>query len=37
MATPLSLGFVGAGWIGSFHAETLASRLPGVRLDGVLQ
>ncbi len=36
MTTPLSFGLVGAGWIGSFHAETLASRLPVV-LDGVLQ
>jgi myo-inositol 2-dehydrogenase / D-chiro-inositol 1-dehydrogenase len=35
MTTPLSFGLVGAGWIGSFHAETLVSRLPGVRLAAV--
>ncbi|RDH80069.1 dehydrogenase [Mycolicibacterium moriokaense] len=35
MTTSLSFGLVGAGWIGSFHAETLASRLPGVRLAAV--
>src|SRR5262245_1116375 len=35
MTTPLSVGLVGAGWIGSFHAATLAERLPGVRLAAV--
>jgi myo-inositol 2-dehydrogenase/D-chiro-inositol 1-dehydrogenase len=35
MPTPLSFGLIGAGWIGSFHAETLASRLPGARLTAV--
>jgi myo-inositol 2-dehydrogenase / D-chiro-inositol 1-dehydrogenase len=35
MTTPLSFGLVGAGWIGSFHAATLAERLPGVRLAAV--
>lgn len=35
MPTPLSFGLIGAGWIGSFHAETLASRLPGARLAAV--
>jgi len=35
MINPLSFGLVGTGWIGSFHAETLASRLPGVRLAAV--
>jgi myo-inositol 2-dehydrogenase / D-chiro-inositol 1-dehydrogenase len=35
MSSPLSVGLIGAGWIGSFHAETLASRLPGVRLAAV--
>jgi myo-inositol 2-dehydrogenase/D-chiro-inositol 1-dehydrogenase len=35
MSTPLSFGLVGAGWIGSFHAETLAHRLPGARLSAV--
>jgi myo-inositol 2-dehydrogenase / D-chiro-inositol 1-dehydrogenase len=35
MPTPLSFGLIGAGWIGSFHAETLARRLPGTRLAAV--
>lgn len=35
MPTPLSFGLIGAGWIGNFHAETLASRLPGARLSAV--
>jgi myo-inositol 2-dehydrogenase / D-chiro-inositol 1-dehydrogenase len=35
MPTPLSFGLIGAGWIGGFHAETLASRLPGARLAAV--
>ena len=35
MSTQLSFGLVGAGWIGSFHAETLAHRLPNVRLAAV--
>jgi myo-inositol 2-dehydrogenase / D-chiro-inositol 1-dehydrogenase len=35
MTTPLSFGLVGAGWIGTFHAATLAERLPGVRLAAV--
>ena len=35
MSTPLSFGLIGAGWIGNFHAETLASRLPGARLSAV--
>ena len=35
MPTPLSFGLIGAGWIGNFHAETLASRLPGGRLSAV--
>lgn len=29
MSRPLSFGLIGAGWIGTFHAETLARRLPG--------
>ncbi|MER6091961.1 Gfo/Idh/MocA family oxidoreductase [Streptomyces bluensis] len=29
---PLAVGLLGAGRMGSFHAETLAHRLPGVRL-----
>lgn len=35
MSTPLSFGLIGAGWIGTFHAETLARRLPGARLAAV--
>ncbi len=35
MPTPLSFGLIGAGWIGSFHAETLARRLPNARLAAV--
>ncbi|TLS47120.1 dehydrogenase [Streptomyces montanus] len=29
---PLAVGLIGVGRMGSFHAETLAHRLPGVRL-----
>jgi myo-inositol 2-dehydrogenase / D-chiro-inositol 1-dehydrogenase len=32
---PVAVGLIGAGWIGAFHAETLARRLPGARLVGV--
>ena len=32
---PLAVGLVGAGRMGSFHAESLARRLPGVRLAAV--
>ena len=35
MPIPLSFGLIGAGWIGSFHAETLARRLPGAHLAAV--
>lgn len=35
MSSPLSFGLIGAGWIGSFHAETLANRLPNARLAAV--
>ena len=37
MATqqPLAVGLLGAGRMGSFHAETLAHRLPGVRLVAI--
>jgi myo-inositol 2-dehydrogenase/D-chiro-inositol 1-dehydrogenase len=34
-AAPVAIGLVGAGAIGAFHGETLARRLPGVRLAGV--
>jgi myo-inositol 2-dehydrogenase / D-chiro-inositol 1-dehydrogenase len=29
---PVTAGVIGAGRMGSFHAETLACRLPGTRL-----
>jgi myo-inositol 2-dehydrogenase / D-chiro-inositol 1-dehydrogenase len=32
---PLAVGVIGAGRMGSFHAETLARHLPGVRLAAV--
>lgn len=35
MSSSLSFGLIGAGWIGSFHAETLAARLPNTRLVAV--
>lgn len=35
MSPSLSFGLIGAGWIGSYHAETLASRLPTTRLVAV--
>ena len=35
MSYPLSFGLIGAGWIGRYHAETLASRLPNARLVAV--
>ena len=33
--SPVSVGLIGAGRMGSFHAETLARRLPRVRLAAV--
>jgi myo-inositol 2-dehydrogenase / D-chiro-inositol 1-dehydrogenase len=33
---PVTVGLIGAGRMGSFHAETLASRLPGTRLAAVV-
>ena len=35
MPATLSFGLIGVGWIGSFHAETLATRLPNTRLAAV--
>ena len=32
MTTPLGAGLIGAGWIGAFHGESLARRVPGARL-----
>ncbi len=35
MSSPLPFGLIGAGWIGTFHAETFARRLPNARLAAV--
>ncbi|QCB97819.1 dehydrogenase [Arthrobacter sp. PAMC25564] len=32
---PVRIGLIGAGWIGSFHAESVARRIPGARLDAI--
>jgi myo-inositol 2-dehydrogenase / D-chiro-inositol 1-dehydrogenase len=32
---PVGVGLIGAGWMGAFHGETLARRLPGAWLAGV--
>jgi myo-inositol 2-dehydrogenase/D-chiro-inositol 1-dehydrogenase len=32
MRTPLRIGLIGAGWIGAFHGESLARRIPDARL-----
>lgn len=34
-ATPVRLGLIGSGWIGEFHAETIARRIPGAVLEAV--
>ncbi|MCC6179050.1 MAG: Gfo/Idh/MocA family oxidoreductase [Chloroflexi bacterium] len=36
MVAPLNVALVGAGLMGSFHAETLAHRLPHVRLAAIV-
>lgn len=33
--TPVRLGLIGSGWIGAFHAETIAHRIPGAVLAAV--
>jgi myo-inositol 2-dehydrogenase/D-chiro-inositol 1-dehydrogenase len=35
MTDPLRFGLIGTGWIGRFHAETLATRLPNATLVAV--
>ncbi|MEE1622241.1 Gfo/Idh/MocA family oxidoreductase [Zafaria sp. Z1313] len=35
-ASPVRLAVVGTGWIGAFHARTVAERLPGVVLSAVV-
>jgi myo-inositol 2-dehydrogenase/D-chiro-inositol 1-dehydrogenase len=32
MTAPLGVGLIGAGWIGAFHGESLARRIPHARL-----
>src|SRR5688500_11587755 len=32
---PVRLGLIGAGWIGSFHAESIAQRISGARLEAI--
>lgn len=32
---PARIGLIGAGWIGRFHAESVARRIPGGRLDAI--
>ncbi|MCP3426389.1 Gfo/Idh/MocA family oxidoreductase [Rothia sp. AR01] len=34
-AAPVRLGVIGTGWIGSFHAESIAHRIPGAVLEAV--
>ncbi|PYI68995.1 dehydrogenase [Arthrobacter livingstonensis] len=34
-APAVRLGLIGAGWMGAFHAETIARRLPGVVLEAI--
>ncbi|KQZ11902.1 dehydrogenase [Microbacterium sp. Root53] len=33
--TPVRIGLIGSGWIGAFHAESLARRIPGAVLAAV--
>ena len=33
--SPVRLGLIGSGWIGAFHAETIAHRIPGAQLAAV--
>lgn len=33
--SPVRLGLIGSGWIGAFHAETIAQRIPGAVLEAV--
>ena len=32
---PVRVGLIGAGWIGSFHAESVAQRIPNARLEAI--
>lgn len=33
--TPVRLGLIGSGWIGAFHAGTIATRIPGAALHAI--
>ncbi len=35
LATPVRIGLIGAGWMGAFHAESIARRVPGADLAAV--
>ena len=35
MSAPVAVGLIGAGWIGRFHGESVALRIPGTRLVAV--
>ncbi|GAB3522920.1 Gfo/Idh/MocA family oxidoreductase [Arthrobacter monumenti] len=32
---PVRIGLLGAGWIGKFHAESIANRIPNARLEAI--
>ncbi|MDQ0634247.1 hypothetical protein QFZ40_002156 [Arthrobacter pascens] len=32
---PVRIGLIGAGWIGNFHAESVAFRIPNARLEAI--
>lgn len=32
---PVRIGLIGAGWIGNFHAESVAKRIPKARLEAI--
>lgn len=32
---PVRIGLIGAGWIGKFHAESVARRIPDARLEAI--
>lgn len=32
---PVRIGLIGAGWIGGFHAESVARRIPNARLEAI--
>ena len=32
---PARIALIGAGWIGSFHAESVAQRVPSARLEAI--